>query len=129
MRKSGKRGTAGFSLVETIVAIAILGLLSAPICASLLLAGRINARSRAVLDAQLAVRTTVETLMESGIPEDTDSYETEFPGMKIEAVKESGDESLPYYTVTVSDGADLVTVETYIHAAPSVQTPEGGEGG
>ena len=71
MRKSGKRGTAGFSLVETIVAIAILGLLSAPICASLLLAGRINAHSRAVLDAQLAVRTTVETLMESGIPEDT----------------------------------------------------------
>ena len=125
MRKSGKRGTAGFSLVETIVAIAILGLLSAPICASLLLAGRINARSRAVLDAQLAVRTTVETLMESGIPEDTDSYETEFPGMKIDAEPEDG--SLPYYKVTVSDGADLVTVETYIHAAP--QTPEGGEGG
>lgn len=124
MRKSGKRGTAGFSLVETIVAIAILGLLSAPICASLLLAGRINARSRAVLDAQLAVRTTVETLMESGISEDTD-LETEFPGMKIDAELEDG--SLPYYTVTVSDGADLVTVETYIHAAP--QTPEGGEGG
>ena len=124
MRKSGKRGTAGFSLVETIVAIAILGLLSAPICASLLLAGRINARSRAVLDAQLAVRTTVETLLESGISEDTD-LETEFPGMKIDAELEDG--SLPYYTVTVSDGADLVTVETYIHAAP--QTPEGGEGG
>ena len=124
MRKSGKRGTAGFSLVETIVAIAILGLLSAPICASLLLAGRINARSRAVLDAQLAVRTTVETLMESGIPEDTD-LETEFPGMKIDAEPEEGSSS--YYTVTVSDGADLVTVETYIHAAP--QTPEGGEGG
>lgn len=124
MRKSGKRGTAGFSLVETIVAIAILGLLSAPICASLLLAGRINAHSRAVLDAQLAVRTTVETLMESGIPEDTD-LETEFPGMKIDAEPEEGSSS--YYTVTVSDGADLVTVETYIHAAP--QTPEGGEGG
>ena len=124
MRKSGKRGTAGFSLVETIVAIAILGLLSAPICASLLLAGRINAHSRAVLDAQLAVRTTVETLMESGIPEDTD-FNTEFPGMKIDAEPEEGSSS--YYTVTVSDGADLVTVETYIHAAP--QTPEGGEGG
>lgn len=124
MRKSGKRGTAGFSLVETIVAIAILGLLSAPICASLLLAGRINAHSRAVLDAQLAVRTTVETLMESGISEDTD-FNTEFPGMKIDAEPEEGSSS--YYTVTVSDGADLVTVETYIHAAP--QTPEGGEGG
>lgn len=124
MRKSGKRGTAGFSLVETIVAIAILGLLSAPICASLLLAGRINARSRAVLDAQLAVRTTVETLMESGISEDTD-FHAEFPDMKIEKDPEDG--SPPYYKVTVSDGADLVTVETYIHAAP--QTPEGGEGG
>lgn len=125
MRKSGKRGTAGFSLVETIVAIAILGLLSAPVCASLLLAGRINTHSRAVLDAQLAVRTTVETLMESGISADTDSYDTEFPGMKIDTEPEDGSSS--YYKVTVSDGADLVTVETYIHAAP--QTPEGGEGG
>lgn len=124
MRKSGKRGTAGFSLVETIVAIAILGLLSAPICASLLLAGRINTHSRAVLDAQLAVRTTVETLMESGISENTD-LNTEFPNMKIE--KDREDSSSPYYKVTVSDEADLVTVETYIHAAP--QTPEGGEGG
>ena len=125
MRKSGKRGRAGFSLVETIVAIAILGLLSAPICASLLLAGRINAHSRAVLDAQLAVRTTVETLMESGIPADADGLSAEFPGMQIDAKKEVGEDS-PYYKVTVSDGDGLVTVETYIHA---VQTPEGGEGG
>ena len=45
--------------------------------------------------------------------------------MKIDAEPEEGSSS--YYKVTVSDGADLVTVETYIHAAP--QTPEGGEGG
>ena len=69
MAKTGKRGTAGFSLVEIIVAIAVLGLISAPVCASLVLAGRINAHSRAVMEAQLEVRTAVETLMEAGIEE------------------------------------------------------------
>ena len=63
MKKIGKERTAGFSLLEVVVAIAIIGLISAPICTSLILAGRINAHSQAVMEAHLNVRTAVETLM------------------------------------------------------------------
>ena len=119
MEKTGKQRTAGFTLVEIIVAIAIMGLVSAPICASLVLAGRINARSQAVMEAQLDVRTAVETLMEEGVTEASGDYRAEeFPGVKIQTEQErTGD---PYYKVTVSDdrAEPLVTVDTYIHAAP-----------
>lgn len=40
MKKIGKERTAGFSLLEVVVAIAIIGLISAPICSSLILAER-----------------------------------------------------------------------------------------
>lgn len=119
MEKTGKQRTEGFTLVEIIVAIAIMGLVSAPICASLVLAGRINARSQAVMEAQLDVRTAVETLMEEGVTEASGDYRAEeFPGVKIQTEQErTGD---PYYKVTVSDdrAEPLVTVDTYIHAAP-----------
>ena len=59
MKKIGKERTAGFSLLEVVVAIAIIGLISAPICSSLILAGRINAHSQAVMEAHLNVRTAV----------------------------------------------------------------------
>ena len=67
MKKIGKERTAGFSLLEVVVAIAIIGLISAPICSSLILAGRINAHSQAVMEAHLNVRTAVETLMKDGV--------------------------------------------------------------
>ena len=102
MTKTGKRGTAGFSLVEIIVAIAVLGLISAPVCASLVLAGRINAHSRAVMEAQLEVRTAVETLMEAGIEEAEEDYRSgDFPGVTVTTAL-AGPED-PYYSVTVSD--------------------------
>ena len=61
MKKIGKERTAGFSLLEVVVAIAIIGLISAPICTSLILAGRINAHSQVVMEAHLNVRAAVET--------------------------------------------------------------------
>lgn len=119
MEKTGKQRTAGFTLVEIVVAIAIMGLVSAPICASLVLAGRINARSQAVMETQLHVRSAVETLMEEGVTGASGDYRAEdFPGVKIQTEQErTGD---PYYKVTVSDdrAEPLVTVDTYIHAAP-----------
>ena len=125
MEKTGKQRTAGFTLVEIIVAIAIMGLVSAPICASLVLAGRINARSRDVMEAELEVRSAVETLMEQGVKGPSDRYgydaETEtdqFPGVIVKT--EKSPTGAPYYKVTVSDdrAEPLVTVDTYIHAAP-----------
>ena len=128
MAKTGKRGTAGFSLVESIVAIAVLGLISAPVCASLVLAGRINAHSRAVMEAQLEVRTAVETLMEAGIGEAAEDYRPgDFPGVTVTTAL-AGPED-PYYSVTVSDDRGLVTVETVIRAADPPEAEEGGEAG
>lgn len=121
MEKTGKQRTAGFTLVEIIVAIAIMGLVSAPICASLVLAGRINARSQAVMEAQLDVRAAVETLMKDGVTEARDPYrQSDFPKVTIITVKDSKN---PYYHVTVSDKpTKLVTVDTYVRAV----SPGGG---
>ena len=118
MEKTGKQRTAGFTLVEIIVAIAIMGLVSAPICASLVLAGRINARSQAVMEAQLDVRAAVETLMKDGVTEASDPYrKSDFPYVTIKTEKVV---DKPYYHVTVSDKRTepLVTVETYVRAVP-----------
>ena len=118
MKKSGKERTAGFSLLEVVVAIAILGLVSAPICSSLILAGRINAHSQVVMESHLNVRTAVEILMQDGVTEASKNYRAdEFPTVTIKTEK-VGDK--PYYHVTVSDRRTepLVTVETDIRAVP-----------
>ena len=118
MKKIGKERTAGFSLLEVVVAIAIIGLISAPICSSLILAGRINAHSQAVMEAHLNVRTAVETLMKDGVTEARDEYrKKDFPKVKIETEEVKGK---PYYHVTVKDRhtEPLVKVETDIRAVP-----------
>ena len=118
MKKIGKERTAGFSLLEVVVAIAIICLISAPICTSLILAGRINAHSQAVMEAHLNVRTAVETLMKDGMTEASAAYYAEkFPNVKIDPEKVKGK---PYYRVTVKDKPTdpLVTVETYVRAVP-----------
>ena len=122
MKKIGKERTAGFSLLEVVVAIAIIGLISAPICSSLILAGRINAHSQAVMEAHLNVRTAVETLMQDGVTQPSDNYRAEaFPNVTVKTVIDGEN---PYYHVTVSDKhtEPLVTVETYVRAV----SPEGG---
>lgn len=122
MKKIGKERTAGFSLLEVVVAIAIIGLISAPICTSLILAGRINAHSQTVMEAHLNVRTAVETLMKDGVTAESDKYrESDFPNVTVKTEKD-GDN--PYYHVTVSDKPTepLVTVVTYVRAV----SPEGG---
>ena len=118
MKKIGKERTAGFSLLEVVVAIAIIGLISAPICSSLILAGRINAHSQAVMEAHLNVRTAVETLMQDGVSVESGEYrKNEFPHVTIATKKVDGK---PYYHVTVSDKPTepLVKVETYVRAVP-----------
>lgn len=116
MKKIGKERTAGFSLLEVVVAIAIIGLISAPICSSLILAGRINAHSQAAMEAHLNVRTAVETLMKDGVTEANPAYrKSDFPNVTIKTEKDGEN---PYYRVTVSDKhtEPLVTVETYVRA-------------
>ena len=122
MKKIGTERTAGFSLLEVVVAIAIIGLISAPICTSLILAGRINAHSQAVMEAHLNVRTAVETLMKDGVTAASDNYRADaFPNVTVITVKDGEN---PYYHVTVTDkhAQPLVTVETFVRAV----LPEGG---
>lgn len=112
MRDAKNRGTAGFSLVEVLTAITVLGLMLAPIGASLVLSHRLNARSQQLMEDQLAVANAVETLMAEGITGPSDNYRpSDFPGVSIETEQEGA-----AYKVTVSS-ANGVTVETYIRPA------------
>lgn len=133
-----KKGNAGATLIEIVVSMAILGALVIPTCSSMVLAFRVNAKADAVMQAQLAVSSAVETLMAEGINAelaadtsdaqyDTVTVETEvsdyYPGVKITVtpstviVTENNGEkkvTLPCYDVTVTDDAGLVTVTTTI---------------
>lgn len=123
MKKIGKERTAGFSLLEVVVAIAIIGLISAPICTSLILAGRINAHSQAVMEAHLNVRAAVETLMKNGVTEESDNYHVD-DSSNVTIKTKKDPEGKPYYRVTVKDKPTepLVTVVTYVRAV----SPKGG---
>lgn len=69
--KQKLKETAGFTLIESLVAITILGLVVVPIGSSLVLSFRLNARSESTMQAQLAVSRAVETIMAEGIDKDS----------------------------------------------------------
>ena len=135
-----QKHNGGFSLIETVVAIAILGLIVVPCCSGLLMAIRINEKAQQMMQAQLAVSSAVETLMAEGINPVFAAIGNEEHGLKINAeydwysVDAEGNliddiDRLPevtvvtthragqsFYTVTVSDNDELVTVTTTIRA-------------
>lgn len=101
------------------MAITILGLVCAPICSSLVLAARVNARSQQVMAAQLSVSSAVERLMAEGV---TEGESVSMPGVSITVDKADDD---PYYQVVVtSNTVSDVQVTTYVRAIPA----EGGDG-
>lgn len=115
--------TAGFSLLEVIVAIAILGLVVVPVCSGLLVSARINQRSESLLQAQMDVTTAVETLMAEGIEaseltsvDNDGKYTTDrFPGVTVTVEKAAGEKT---FTVTVaSTREESVVVTTTIRTA------------
>ena len=127
-------GIAGFSLIEVIVGIAVLGLVTVPLCASLVLSVRINAHSRDLMNAQLAAASAVETLMESGIDADDFNGEGEWrkapDGVEVVAVQaKDGEHLLPWYDVTVVGESNGQTVEltTSIREADMRSVEGGGE--
>lgn len=102
-----KSNNAGFSLTEILVAIAIFALTVVPLCGSMVLATRINAKAEATLQAQMAVSSVVETLKANGY----NGTSTEIPyidheGNKIATVKISNNGD----TLTIQDENELVTV-------------------
>jgi len=127
MRQRKHNPTAGFSLLEVVVGIAVMGLVTAPVCASLLLSVRLNAHAQALMNARLQAAGAVETLLAEGIDvnaEDDDqaplwtetaegSWSREMDGVDVTAAEV---EEKPYYAVTVSCTVheETVTLTTYV---------------
>lgn len=127
MKDAKNKGTGGFSLVEVLAAITVLGLIAAPIGASLVLSHRLNARSRQLMEDQLAVSNAIETLMAEGIDEEPAKDAELATQLGVETIEiartdEKGRQGAAY-PVKVTSGD--VTVETCIRpAAPEEQEVE-----
>ena len=152
------RNKQGSTLLEIVVAIAVLGLMVAPVCSSLVLSHRLNAESEKTLQARLLLERTVEQLMGEGIEYTTDAegklvlknelepgitVTTDFTPEKTiveEVIDEYGnpvfDEKGDKVTVThnielwynVIVTCDDIEIKTVIKAAPEY-VDEAGEGG
>ena len=108
--------TDGFSLVEVVVAITILGIVVVPMFSSLLWSVQLNQRSDDRMQAQLAVSHAVETIMAEGYDEEHESkYTTRFPSVEITAAQNGAAYKL---TVTAKEinGVDVsdIYVDTYV---------------
>ena len=117
------KNNGGFSLVETLVAMVILGLITVPVLSGMTVAIRAMNYSEQMMKSQLAVSSAVETLMAEGIKETNlagDVYSlSEHTDVTITAKQaQEGSTDLPYYNVKVTSGS--YTVETVIRE-------EGGE--
>lgn len=127
MKDAKNKGTGGFSLVEVLAAITVLGLIAAPIGASLVLSHRLNARSRQLMEDQLAVSNAIETLMAEGIDEEPAKDAELATRLGVETIEiartdEKGRQGAAY-PVKVTSGD--ITVETCIRpAAPEEQEVE-----
>lgn len=132
-----RKHNEGFTLVELLVSIAILSAIVLPTCTSLVLSYRLNAKAEQMLQAQLAVSSTVEKLMAEGMDGDridaiiahsedsiivydfvwdaetgqfseTDNY----PDVVITIDKDNSKDG--YYAIAVTDNEGLVTVNTHV---------------
>ena len=79
-----KSAAAGFSLIEVLAAITILGLITVPLGSALVLAVRLSERSDALLQARLQVNSAVERLMASGIEAEM-TNNTSITGVRVTA--------------------------------------------
>ena len=148
-----KQNNGGFSLVEVLLAMAILAAIVIPVCTGIVLSVQVNTRANDILRTRVAVSSAVETLMAQGIPWDYqggDLLGEEFAELglqvKIEQYvapqtqEETGEnpEETPqeapkpaFFLVTVSDRETdpLVTITTKIRAVepPAETVPDEGD--
>lgn len=122
----GKR-SGGFSLMETLISIVILGAMVVPTCTALVMSIRINDKTEKMLQAQLAVSSAVETLMATGYsPEMADDFadvvisETIVESNKVHVMVGS---EIVAYGMTVQSADGLVSVDTFFRAAEGGSTP------
>ena len=102
--------TDGFSLIEVIVAITILGFIAVPMLSGLLKSYQLNLRSDERMQAQLAVSSAVETIMAEGFKKENNDYEERFPDVLIEITDDtSAAFGLKFTSASESD----IFVDTY----------------
>lgn len=117
-----KRNNAGFTLIEVLVSIVVLGLIVVPVCSGLVLATRINAKAESMLEAKLAVSSAVETMMAEGIDitKDVDTaYDTDAVNVTAFPTKNADGETVYYTVEAVSKAVESVAVKTTIRAVDS----------
>lgn len=119
-----KKHNEGFTLLETLIAIVVLGIVVVPTCSALLMSFRMNAKTDQLLQDQLAVSSAVETLMAEGITEqnlndygwevidDAGNRMDRFPDVTITTEKQG-----TYYNVIVKSNDNEVVVTTCIRAS------------
>lgn len=108
-----KQNNLGFSLIETLVAMAILGAFSVSVCTCLVLSLRMNGKTESLMQEQMAVSSVVEELMAKGV-NGTEPQNT-FDGVTVQVTLAA--DSKPYCNVTVTSEGGNVTVETQIRKA------------
>ena len=154
MRHRRHNRTAGFSLIEVVVGIAVLGLVSAPVCASLLLSVRMNTHAQMLMSARLQASAVAETLLAEGIDvtetvgedetlvwgekqdggEGQEGYWTrELDGVAVTVAEMREDDNVqPCYAVTITGSAgaegkeETVVLETIVRAVEPIPEQEGG---
>ena len=114
-----QKTNGGFSLMEVVVAMAVLAIVVVPVCSGMILSARMNAKAEATLQARIAVSSAVETLMAEGISAASDDCAADrFPNVTVQTVLNQ--ETTTSYLVTAFDGSNpeesLVTVTTEIRA-------------
>ena len=120
------KNNAGYSLVEVVVAMAILALIIVPVSTGMVTAFKMNAKAEQLMQAELAVSSAVEKLMAKGI-NGKPIADNEYPGVTVTITNPTeDDEEITYYWVTVtSTQVDSVEVMTYIRAVESTEEGEG----
>ena len=105
------RNDAGFTLVEVMVAIVIVGLITVPMTSGLVLGMKTLARAEQMMESQLAVSSAVEKLMATGIKS------TEDPNWENLDITITPVDGKPYYDVKVESEDGYVVVDTFIRKA------------
>ena len=123
-----KKHNEGFSLVEVLVAIVILGIFVVPTCSSLIMTFQMNQKTAQMLKAQQAVSSAVETLKAEGIKGTTVAYfEEKCPGIDAEYLVDNLTNMGSYYTLKIrSEDINSVEVETAIRNTVSTPVNPGG---
>lgn len=116
-KRNRKRASAGFSLVEVVAAITVLGLVVAGVSTSLVTSIQFNARTEQRLQAELAVANAVERMRAVGYVPDTN-----YDGVTVTWTEDAGDNDaydppvheIYGYLVTVQSAVDEdVSITTY----------------